>query len=103
MTTELAYTYLGVICNYACVLRLLQVIGPVTVEVDAPTFLGDISLSVQRQDGVEYLIAEWDLHSFEANELKDGLLYGISYAVGKYWRTRTTLTLNLAMLCLSCF
>ncbi|KAK2161993.1 hypothetical protein NP493_1549g00025 [Ridgeia piscesae] len=62
--------------------QTVQVIGPVLVEVDAPTFLGDISLSVQQQDGVEYLIAEWDTLSFEANEVKDGLLYGISYAVG---------------------
>ena len=103
MTAELAYTYLGVICNPVYVLRLLQVIGPVLVEVDAPTFLGDISLSVQQKDGVEYLIAEWDRLSFEANEVKDGLLYSISYAVGKYLRPRTKLNLNLATICLSCF
>ncbi|KAK2158684.1 hypothetical protein NP493_1763g00001 [Ridgeia piscesae] len=62
--------------------QTVQVIGPVLVEVDAPTFLGDISLSVQQKDGVEYLIAKWDRLSFEASELKDGLLYDMNYAVG---------------------
>ena len=88
MSSELAYTYRDVISNSVYV-PCYQVIGPVMVDVDAPTFLGDISVSVQHQDGVDYLVAEWDLHCFESNELKGGLLYGISYAVGKYLRTTT--------------
>ena len=73
------------------------------VEVDAPTFLGDISLSVQQKDGVEYLIAKWDRLSFEASELKDGLLYDMNYAVGKYSRTRIKLNFMLTVIYLICF
>jgi len=60
-----------------------QTIGPVLVQVAAPSFSGNIAVSVREQGGLVYLVGSWSTSGFSANDLQDDLIYDYSYAVGK--------------------
>ncbi|KAI0242789.1 hypothetical protein LSAT2_011095 [Lamellibrachia satsuma] len=60
----------------------VETIGPVLVRVEAPSFSGDIAVSVQQQGSSTYLVGRWASSSFSASDQQEGLTYGYSYAVG---------------------
>ncbi|KAK2183533.1 hypothetical protein NP493_308g03123 [Ridgeia piscesae] len=61
--------------------QTVQVVGPVMVQVDAPTFSGDIDVCTRRYHGVLYLVATWNSSSLSP-AVSRGYLYSYSYAVG---------------------